>query len=121
MKYANNQHPVQTNQELAAAVRAYRRSGQGLKRFALERGIRPGRLHYWVYQKPRDSKFKPSVKEAVGASRAVFQEVQFEAGSTWLNHWAAEVSLAAGGNVRFSGAARPEWIKAVVQALQQPC
>ena len=121
MKDANNHQPVQTNQEMAAAVRAYRRSGQGLKCFALEHGIPPGRLHYWAYEKARDPKPKSLIKERRGAQRGIFQEVKLEAGSVWIESWAAEVSVAAVGNVRFSGTARPDWIRAVVQALQQPC
>ena len=121
MTDASNDHPVQTNQEMAAAVRAYRRSGQGLKCFAREHGIPPGRLHYWTYQKARDPKSRSVIKQRRAAQRGFFQEVQLEAGSVWIESWAAEVSLASVGNVRFSGTARPEWIRAVVEALQQPC
>jgi hypothetical protein len=32
-------------------IARYRASGLGLKAFALEEGLPPGRLHYWVYQK----------------------------------------------------------------------
>jgi hypothetical protein len=121
MKDASNQHPIQTNKEMAAAVAAYRRSGQGLKRYAREHGIPPGRLHYWAYQKDRDPQRKSIIKERRGAPRGIFQEVKIEAGSVLMESWAAEVSLDAVGNVRFSGTARPDWIRAVVQALQQPC
>jgi len=121
MTDASNDHPVQTNHEMAAAVRAYRRSGQGLKCFAREHGIPPGRLHYWAYQKARDPKPRSMIKERRGAQRGIFQEVKLEAGSVLIESWAAEVSLAAVGNVRFSGTARPDWIRAVVEALQQPC
>ena len=121
MKDANNPHSVQICKEMAAAVRAYRRSGQGLKRYAREHGIPPGRLHYWVYQKDRDPKPRSMIKERRSAQREIFQVVKLEAGSVLIESWAAEVSLGAVGNVRFSGTARPDWITAVVQALQQPC
>lgn len=121
MKDANNPHSVQTNKEMAAAVRAYRRSGQGLKGYAREHGIPPGRLHYWAYQKDRDPKPRSRIKGLRSAPRGIFQEVKLEAGPVLIESWAAEVSLAAVGNVRFSGTARPDWIRAVVQALQQPC
>jgi len=121
MKDASNHHPVQTNPEMAAAVRAYRRSGQGLKRFAREHGIPPGRLHYWAYQKDRDPKPRSRIKGRRSAPRGIFQEVKLEAGSALIESWAAEVSLATVGNVRFNGTARPDWIRAVVQSLQQPC
>jgi transposase-like protein len=106
---------------MAAVVAAYRQSGLTLKKFAREHGIRPGRLHYWVYQKNQEPKpgwfgEEPGVGRTVG-----FREVKLEAGSALLQSWAAEVSVAGGLNVRFSGTARPDWIGAVIQALQRPC
>ena len=106
---------------MAALVAAYRQSGLSLKKFARERGIRPSRLHYWVYQKSQDAKPRSLPKELPADPTAVFQEVKLEAGSALLQSWAAEVSLAPGLNVRFSGTARPDWIGAVVQALQRAC
>jgi hypothetical protein len=120
MKDANNHHPIQTS-KIAAVVAAYRQSGLGLRRFAQERGIRPGRLHYWVYQKNQDWKPSSSAKKPPADGAAVFQEVKLEAGSALLQSWAAEVSVARGFKVRFSGTARPDWIGAVIQALQRLC
>lgn len=54
-------------------------------------------------------------------ARAVFEEVKLEPGCALLQSWAAEVSLAQGLSVRFSGTANPAWMGAVVQALQRPC
>jgi len=106
---------------MAAVVAAYRQSGLTLKKFAREHGIRPGRLHYWVYQKNQEPNPGWLAQEPGVGPTAVFQEVKFETGSALLESWAAEVSLARGMNVRFSSTARPDWIGAVVQALQRPC
>ena len=117
-----NNHPlISTSKDMAAVVAAYRRSGLSLKQFARERGVRPTQLHYWVYQKKQAAKPRPLVKEPRAARRAVFQEVKLEAASALLPSWAAELSLARGLNVRFSGTASPEWIGAVIQALQRLC
>ena len=121
MNEASNYHPIDTRKEIAAMVAAYRQSGQSLKAFARERGIRPTRLHYWVYQKNQGPKARSLAKQSRAQPTAVFQEVKFETGSAWLQGWVAEVSLARGLNVRFSSTASPDWIGAVVQALQRPC
>ena len=121
MKNLNNYDPISTSKEMALVVAAYRQSGLSLKEFARERGIGPGRLHYWVYQKKPDAKARPVAKQPRPGRTAVFQEVKFEAGAALLESWAAEVNMARGLNVRFSGTARPDWIGAVVQALQRPC
>jgi transposase-like protein len=106
---------------MAATVAAYRQSGLGLKRFAQEHGIRPAQLHYWVYHKHPAPEPRPLAKAPRATRRAVFQELKLAAGSPLVESWAAEVSLARGLQVRFNGAARPDWIGAVVQALQRPC
>jgi transposase-like protein len=107
---------------MAAVVGAYRRSGLGLKRFAQEHGIRPAQLHYWVYHKHSAPKPRPLAKAPRAGRRAVFEEIKLATGSPLVaESWAAEVSLARGLHVRFNGAARPDWIGAVVQALQRPC
>jgi transposase-like protein len=121
MKDANNHDSIRPTQERAAVVAAYRQSGLGLKRFAREHGIHPGRLHYWVYQKHPAPKPRPSVQKLRADRPAVFQELKLQPSSGLLQGWAAEVSLARGLNVRFSGTASPDWIGAVVQALQRPC
>ena len=116
MKDRNNHDPISISKDMAAVVTAYRRSGVSLKKFARARGIPPTRLHYWVYQKNQ----KPGNVLQVRRT-AAFQEVKLESGPALLQSWAAEVSVARGLNVRFSGTARPDWIGAVVQALQRPC
>jgi transposase-like protein len=121
VKDPNNHQPISTNKDTAAVVAAYRQSGLTLKKFAREHGIRPGRLHYWVYQKNQDPKPEWLAEESGVGRTAVFREVKLEAGSALLQSWAAEVSVTGGLNVRFSGTARPDWIRAVVQAFQRPC
>jgi transposase-like protein len=121
MKDRNNHHPISSNKDMAAVVAGYRESGLSLKEFAREQGIPAGRLHYWVYQNNQERKPKSVAKEPRADRTAVFQEVKLEPGSALLQSWAAEVSVAGGLNVRFSGTARPDWIGAVVQALQRPC
>ena|SRR5215813_5376360 len=121
MKDRNNHDRVSTSKDLAAVVAAYRQSSQTLKEFAREHGIRPGRLHYWVYQKNQERTPTWLAQEPRVGRTAVFQEVKLEAGSALLESWAAEVSLGRGVNIRFSGAARPDWIGSVIEALQRPC
>jgi transposase-like protein len=121
MKNRNHDYPIPTSKEMAAVVAAYRQSGLSLKGFAREHGIRPGRLHYWLYQKNQDPKPRSSAKDPRAGRTAAFQEVTLEARSALLQSWAAEVSLSRGLSVRFSGTASPDWIGAVMQALQRPC
>ncbi len=121
MNDASNSQPIETGKEMAALVAAYRQSGQSLKAFAQGQGIRPTRLHYWVYQKNQKPKARSLIKPSRVRPTDAFQEVKFEAGSALLQSWGAEVSVARGLNVRFSSTASPDWIGAVVQALQRPC
>lgn len=121
MKHDNNHHSIDSREDIAALIAAYRESGLGLKRFARERRIPAGRLHYWLYQKERAPKPKSWAKGPGVVPAPVFQEVKLETGSSLIESWAAEVSLARGLSIRFSAAATPGWIGAVVQALQRPC
>jgi hypothetical protein len=41
-----------SSNEITTISARYRASGLGLKTFAMEEGLAPGRLHYWIYQKP---------------------------------------------------------------------
>ena len=106
---------------MAALISAYRESGLGLRRFAQEKRISPSRLHYWVYQKGRASKSRWPAKDPKALRAPVFQEVKLGGGTSLLESWAAEVRLAGGVSVRFSGTASPDWIGAVVHALKRPC
>lgn len=123
MKDRNGYDPTAAPKDMPAVVAAFRQSGVSLKEFAREHRISPGRLHYWVYEKNQSAKPRALAKKArtVAAGGAVFQEVKLEPGRGLLQSWAAEVNVPRGVNVRFSGAASPDWIAAVVQALQRPC
>jgi hypothetical protein len=121
MKSDRNHHALESSREIATLITAYRESGLGLKRFAREHRIPPGRLHYWLYQKHRVPKSKSSGKGPGVIPAPVFQEVKLDPGSSLIQSWAAEVTLARGWSIRFSAAVTPGWIGAVVQALQGPC
>ena len=106
---------------IAAVIARYRASGLGLKAFALEEGLSPGRLHYWVYQKPSGASGRRPTKPRRAAVAPVFQEVKLPSGPEWGRGWAAEVGLPGGIVVRLSASASTQWIGSVVQALQRPC
>ena len=121
MKHDIAHGPIDRPSDISALIQAYRESGLGLKRFAQEQGISANRLHYWIYQKHRAPKRKARAKNAGDVRGPVFQEVKLDPGSSFMQNWSAEVSLARGLSIRFSAAAAPGWIGAVVQALQRPC
>ena len=106
---------------IAQVIARYRASGLGLKAFALEEGLPPGRLHYWIYQKSAGLKERRPSPPTPAAAAPVFQEVKLAYRPEWGGDWAAEVALAGGIAVRFSASASAEWMASVVQALQRPC
>lgn len=109
-----------SSKEIANIIARYRASGLGLKAFALNEGLPPGRLHYWIYQKPTGTTgHRPS--QAPLAVAPVFQEVKPPSRPEWGHGWAAEIGLPGGLAVRFSARASAEWISSVVQALKRPC
>ena len=114
MKQASNHHRAHGPEEIADWVSRFRASGLGLRTFAAQHGLSRNRLHYWVY----DKRHSQSAKLLTPAPQ--FQELKLAVGLP-LADWAAEVSLASGLAVRFSGTAAPAWIGAVVQQLRQPC
>jgi hypothetical protein len=110
-----------SSNQIANIIARYRASGLGLKAFALNEGLPPGRLHYWIYQKPTGTT-GPQPSQATSAATApVFQEVKLPPRPESNCLWAAEVGLPGGMAVRFSGSASAEWIGSVVQALKRPC
>jgi hypothetical protein len=121
MKDRNSPSPISSIKEIGAVVAAYRQSGLGLSRFAQEHGIPPGRLHYWVYQKPTGVRGRRPTQPTPTVAAPVFQEVKLPSRPEWGCDWAAEVGLPGGMAVRFSARASAEWIGSVVQALQGPC
>ena len=107
--------------QIATIIARYRASGLGLKAFALKEGLPPGRLHYWIYQKPAGVTRRRPTQPTPAAAVPVFQEVKLPSRSEWGCGWAAEVGLPGGIAVRFSASASAEWIGSVVQALKRPC
>jgi len=106
---------------MAALISRYRASGLSLAQFAEAEGMPAGRLHYWLYQKNPNGGRERSLSSSGKAPAPVFQEVMLAAGLPTSASWAAEVSLPKGLVIRFSQAAPPAWIGAVVQVLQRPC
>ena len=118
MKHKFNGERNYSLDEISGLVKAYRASGLGIREFAGQHGISPGRLHYWIYQKCRTGPRKPSRRLV---SKPVFQEVEVATMLPGVVNWAAEVSLPRGLAVRFSQTVPVEWIGSVVQELQRPC
>lgn len=106
---------------IAKVIARYRASGLGLKAFALEEGLPPGRLHYWIYQKSAGLTERGRSLPTPAAAAPGFQEVKLAYRPECGGDWAAEVVLAGGIAVRFSASASVEWMASVVQALQRPC
>ena len=109
------------SKEITNVIARYRASGLGLKAFALKEGLPPGRLHYWIYQKPAGASGRRSSQPTQAAAAPVFQEVELSPQPGWGCHWAAEGGLPGGIAIRFSASASAQWIGSVVQALQRPC
>jgi hypothetical protein len=118
-------HPVASlnasSHEVADIIARYRASGLGLKAFALEEGLPPGRLHYWIYQKPAGETGRRPTRPTPAAAAPTFQEVKLPSRPEWGCGWAAEVGLPGGIAIRFNASTSVEWIGAVVQALKRPC
>ena len=110
-----------SSNENATIIARYRASGLGLKAFALEEGLPPGRLHYWIYQKSTGAWGRRPAKPTQAAIALVFQEVELPSKLEWGCSWATEIGLPRGIAVRFSASASAEWIGSVVQVLQRPC
>ena len=110
-----------SSNEIATIIARYRASGLGLKAFALEAGLPPGRLHYWIYQKPAGVSGRRPAKPNRAAASPAFQEVKLPSKLQWGCRWAAEVGLPGGLAVRFSASTSAAWIGSVVQALRRPC
>jgi hypothetical protein len=114
MKNDSQVHGAYTSQEIGGWVTRYRDSGLGLGAFAKKHSLPRSRLHYWVY-----GRGQAHLKQR-SAAPPVFQELKLTGGLA-LSNWAVEISLPAGPVVRFSAAASPAWMSAVVAALRRPC
>jgi hypothetical protein len=91
----NRQRVSASSKEVATIIARYRASGLELKAFALEADLAPGRLHYWVYQKPGVSG-RRATEPTSAAAVPVFQEVKLPSRLEWACIWAAEVGFAWG-------------------------
>ncbi len=114
MKNDSGRRRTYTAEEIAGWVSRFRESGLGLGVFARKHGLPRGRLQYWIYGR-RAAHLGPASAAPPG-----FQELKLTPGLA-VSSWAVEISLPAGPVVRFSAAAAPAWMSAVVQALCQPC
>jgi len=112
--------PANSNQ-MAAIVARYRASGLGLKAFARQEGFPPGRLHYWIYQKPAGVTKRGPIFPSPAPTVPAFQEIELPSRPEGGGGWVAEVGLPGGVAIRFSASASAQWIGSVVQALQRPC
>jgi hypothetical protein len=107
--------------EIADLIARYRASGLGLKAFALKAGLPPGRLHYWIYQKPAGVTGRRPTRAIAAAAAPAFQAAKLLSRPEGGCGWAAEVGLTGGLAVRFSASASAQWIGSVIQVLQRPC
>ena len=94
-------------------VKEYRASGMGLKRFAQRHGLKPGQLHYWVYQSP-----KPLLEPAAAPT---FQELLLPIPALSAGSWTAEISLPNGATVRLARETDATWAISLMNALRRPC
>jgi hypothetical protein len=99
--------------ERARWVARYRASGLGLKRFAAEHGLPPGRLHYWAYA--------PGAASPGATNAPVFEEVRLAGSVSAPGGWAAEIVVPDGTTVRLRAGVAPEWAGALIQALGASC
>ena len=120
MKNDRDSNINENSEQIAAIISRYRASGLGLKAFARENGLPPGRLHYWIYQKHAQPTNHRRTEPSPLAISPVFQEIKLPS-LPQSGNWAAEVSLPRGIAVRFSASASAQWIGSVIQALHQPC
>ena len=113
MNREHNGDQADRDAERARWVSKYRASGLGLERFARRHGLRPGRLHYWVYQSGRS--------RGPTAPVPIFTEVRLPGQGSSAGSWSAEIGLSYGTTVRLAREADPSWAMALVDALRRPC
>lgn len=97
-------------------VRRYRESGQGLKHFSKEHGLRYTQLHYWIYGSRQSRHRGRASKEEANPA---FQE--FILAPSSKNDWAAEIALSHGMSLRVSGSADPAWVGALLDQVRRSC
>jgi hypothetical protein len=85
----------------------------GLKQFAQQHHLKPGQLHYWVYQRP----YRPRSRAAV----PTFHEVRLATPASSAGSWSAEIGLPNGTTVRLARETDAAWAKALIDSLRRPC
>jgi hypothetical protein len=85
----------------------------GLHRFAQRHGLKPGQLHYWVYQSAK----APMTQEPLPS----FQEVRLPAPQSVSRMWGAEIGLSDGLTVRLAQGSDLAWAMALIDSLRRPC
>ena len=99
--------------ERARWLNQYRASGMGLKQFARRHGLRPGQLHYWVYQSPKPPESRAALPR--------FQEVRLPVPAVGTGSWSTEIGLPNGTTVRLAREADVAWAMALIDGLRRPC
>ena len=114
MSVRGNEECLLPEEERQAWVRRFRGSGLSLRQFAERHGLKPTRLHYWVYQ--RGAEARPG--GWVGAPH--FQEVALPAGLSGTR-WGLEVQGSKGSIIRVAAGVDPAWVGAVVSHVGGIC
>jgi hypothetical protein len=92
-------------------VKKFRESGLGLKEFARRHGLKPGQLHYWVYQS--------SKPPGTWAQLPPFQEVRLPARALTGESWSTEIGLPNGTTVRLARETDVAWATALIDFLRR--
>ncbi len=101
-----------SSEQRVALVREFRSSGETQKAFASRHRIKWTTFRNWLYGRRAA---KPEGQRAVG-----FQEIRIGP-QDWASRWAAEISLEGGTVVRLQAGTDPQWVRAIIQPLRQPC
>ena len=113
VKQDSNEPPAPGRTEREQWVKRYRASGQTAKEFAQRHGLKPGQLHYWVYQSPPAPR-SPAVVPT-------FREVRLPAAALTAGSWVAEIGLPDGTTVRLARPMDLGWSLALLNGLRGPC
>ena len=113
MKLSRNGFSTRPHADRGQWVRQYRASGKGLKQFAQQHGLKPGQLHYWVYQR--------SHRPPPGPAMPAFQEVRLAAPAYTAGPWSAEIGLPNGTTLRLARGVEVAWAQALLDSLRGPC
>lgn len=94
-------------------VKEFRSGNETQRAFARRHGVKWTTFRNWLYG--------PRRRRTPGAVAAAdFQEIRI-AGVKSTADWGAEIALAGGTVVRLQAGADPQWVRAILQPLRQPC